>query len=512
MYQVEPIIYRREQKGEVPFVDTLDGNYLSHLLYEAGKKQGAPKMSIGVLGYKHIEDTKRCVESVLRFVGDIDYELILVDNGSQDHNETLDYYQSVPTMRKKIIQVEEPLGPMYGGIFGTRLMYEYADGDIFLMLGNDNIITENALQNMIACLDSSPDIGLVTPMSSSAWMHQDPGLYYSSLEEMLAKAKEFNKCSDPRKWQERMETATVATAIKREALVQSGFYGIWTAEWDLCHRIRKAGYKIFLLGDTWVCHNHDYDTKEDTHTCSSDTELHEKIAENNRRLYEARTGGLAQFGDIMAFEHRLISLLEKPEAEVPEILAVNVTAGQPLLDVKNRLREFGIFNSESTAFSTNAKYYTLLSTAADHVLCDRIQFLREDLAEGQKFDVILLGEAINLFPDPEYVLRTLLEVLKPHGQLLFKLKNSYNTDMFLGVLGNPLPVGNEKMIVLALEDIRRMAKKHGASRIKVQRTLGNYEAKTIEAIAGALAHTKAVKDIRAETQNILTKEYLFCVR
>lgn len=39
MYQVEPIIYRRAQKGEVSFVDTLDGNYLSHLLYEAGKSR-----------------------------------------------------------------------------------------------------------------------------------------------------------------------------------------------------------------------------------------------------------------------------------------------------------------------------------------------------------------------------------------------------------------------------------------------------------------------------------------
>lgn len=511
MYQVEPIIYRRAQKGEVPFVDTLDGNYLSHLLYQAGKKQGVPKMSIGVLGYKHIEDTRRCVESVLRFVGDIDYELILVDNGSQDDNETLNYYQSVPTMKKKIIQVEEPLGPMYGAILGTRIMYEYAEGDIFLMLGNDNIITENALQNMIACLDSSPDIGMVTPMSSNAYMLQDPKLRYSNFDEMFEAAKEFNRCSDPRKWQERMETATVATAIKREALIQSGFYGFWTAEADLCYRVRRAGYKIFLLGDTWACHNHDYATKKDSQAWLGDTESSKKILERTRQLAEARTGGLTQFEDIMVFEHRLISLLEKPEADTPKILGVNVTAGQPLLDVKNKLREFGIFHSSSAAFSTDAKYYTFLSTAADQVFCDRIQFLYEDL-EGQKFDVILLGEAINLFPDPEYVLKTLMGFLEPNGQLLFKLKNSYDVRMFQGILGSPLPAGEEKMVVLTLEDIRRMAEKHGVSHIKAQRTLGRYDARTIETVANILANTKAVKDIQTETQNILTTEYLFCVR
>lgn len=511
MYHVEPIIYRRAQKGQVPFVDILDGNYLSHLLYEAGKREGVPKMSIGVLGYKHIDDTRRCVESVLRFVGDIDYELILMDNGSQDNNETLNYYQSVPTMRKKIIQVEEPMGPNYGAMLGTRLMYEFADGDIFLLLGNDNIVAENTLQNMIACLDSSPDIGMVTPMSSNAYMFQDPRLQYSNFDEMFAVAKEFNRRSDPCKWQERMETATVATAMKREVLIQSGFYGFWTAESDLCHRIRKAGYKIFLLGDTWACHNHDYSTKKDSQAWLEGTQLSQRILEHSRQMSETKAGGLTQFGDIMVFEQQLISLLEKPEAIIPKILAVNVTAGQPLLDVKNKLREYSMFDSKSVAFSTNAKYYTFLSTAADQVYCDRIQFLGEDL-EGQRFDVILLGEHINLFQDPDKLFKSLMELLEPGGQLLFKLRNPFDARTLQGVLGNPMPAGDEKMIVLTLEDIRNMAEKYGASAIKAQRTLGNYPAKTIETITGILTNTRAVENVQAEVENILTTEYLFCVR
>lgn len=511
MYQVEPIIYRRAQKGQVPFVDTTDGNYLSHLLYEAGKKEGTPKMSIGVLGYKHIEDTKRCVESVFRFVGDIDYELILIDNGSEDDNETLDYYQSVPAMRKKIVQVEEPLGRYYGVMLGTRLLYEYADGDIFVFLGNDNIICENTLQNMLACLESSPDIGLVTPMSSSVWMEQNPGLQYSTLDEMFAVAKEFNRQSDPRKWQERLETATVATAIKREVLTQTGFYGFWTAENELCHKIRKAGYKIFLLGDTWACHNHDYQTKKDSYAWLEDEEVNEKILKNGPQLNKAKFGGLKQFGDIMVFEQRLISMLDKPEAEKPKILAVNVTAGQPLLDVKNKLREYSIFDTESTAFSTDAKYYPLLYTTADQVYCDRIQFLAEDL-EGKSFDVIILGQPINLFPDPELLMRSLLNLLRPNGQLLFKLRNSYDARMLQGVLGIPLPAGDEKMIVLTLQDVRRMAEKYGASHIKAQRLLGNHDDKTIEMVANILTNSKAVQNVQTEVQNILTTEYLFCAR
>lgn len=502
MYHVEPIIYQREKPGQFSFVATLDGNYLTHLLYEAGKERGTPKMSIGVLGYRHIEDTRRCVESVLRFVGDIDYELILVDNGSEDNNETLDYFQSVPTDRKRIIQVTDPLGPDYGCIFGTRLMYQYARGDIFVFLGNDNIITENALQNMIICLDSSPDIGMVTPMSSNAYMLQDPGLKYSTYDEMFAVAKEFNH-SDPRKWQERMELSTVATAIKREVLIQSGFYGFWTAEEDLCLRVRRAGYKLILLGDTWVCHNHDYSTKEDTHSKVEDQRMWETL----QKMALKHNGGLGQFEDIMALELHLTSLLEKPRTNAPEILAVNVKAGQPLLDVKNKLREFSIFSSRSTAFTTDAKYYPLLSTVADQVLCDRFQFLEEDL-EGRTFDIILLGQPVDQAPDPAKLLKTLLTHLRPGGQVLLKLGNCCDARMLQKLLlGTPLAGGTGRAL-LTLEDIREEAGKWGVTQIDGRRVTGNYAQETVNTITEILTNSKEVGDVQQTLQNLLTVEYL----
>lgn len=507
MYQVEPIIYRREQKGIFDFVSGVDSHTLTHLLYEAGKEEGTPKMSIGVLGYRHIEDTKRCVESVLQYVDDIDYELILIDNGSDDGNETLEYFQSVPTMRKKIIQVEEALGPTFGSVFGTRLMYEYSRGDIFVFLGNDNIITENALQNMITCLDSSPDIGLVTPMSSNVYMLQNPGLQYSNFEEMQAAAKAFNR-SDPRKWQERMELSTVATAVKREALIQSGFYGFWTAEADLCRRVRLAGYKTILLGDTWVCHNHDYNTKTDTQAWLGGTEASQSIAEQLKAMQKARSGGLDQFGEIMVFEHQLLSLLEKPAAKSPTLLAVNVTAGQPLLDLRNKLREYEIFQSDSTAFTTDAKYYTLLSTVADHVFCDRIQFLKEDL-EDRKFDVVMLGEPINFFPDSEDLLKSLLSILNPGGQLLFKLKNPYDVKTLQSLLGNPIPAGTERKRILTLEDIKQMTEQHGASFMRILQVIPNYTPESIQLVTNIIENTKVVQNVSQAVQNILTDEYLF---
>lgn len=510
MYRVEPVIYRRAAKGRVGFIDTMDANYLSHVLYEATKKPDRPHVSIGILGYRHIEDTKRCVESVLRFIGDVDFELILMDNGSDDDNETLEYYQSVPTMRKKIIQVEEALGPDYGAVFGTRLLYEYSEGDIFIFCGNDNIITENAIQNIITCLESSPDIGMATSMSDNAWMAQNPGLVYSNADEMFAAAKAFNK-SDPRKWKERLiVTPAVATGIKREVLIQTGIYGLWSAEDDLCYKIRRAGYKIILLGDTWVCHNHNYNTKKDSHGWLGNEESGQKRLHHLEQMNKANMGGLNLFDDIMTFEYQLISMLSKPKAARPKLLAINVTAGQALLDMKNKLREYGVFDTQSTAFTTDAKYYTMLATTAGQTLCDRIQFLQEDL-EGQKFDMILLGEPVNLFPNPAALLKVLLELLEPDGQLLFKLKNSWDMKMLQGILdGAPKTEGTQQMI-LSPEDIQSLAAQYGASQIKIQRSIGNYLPETVRTIVTILMNTKAVKDIQQAVENIITTDYLFWV-
>lgn len=158
-FEVEPIIYERAYGDELQPVDSTDRAFVAHKVYMASKPKGSPKLSVCVLAYHHLDQTKRCIESILRYIGDIDYELILVDNASEDDNATLDYFQSVPVARKKIIQVSKPMGRYYGAIFGSQLMFQYAAGDIYLMVMNDEIFTKNAIQNLIACLESSPDIG-----------------------------------------------------------------------------------------------------------------------------------------------------------------------------------------------------------------------------------------------------------------------------------------------------------------------------------------------------------------
>ena len=57
------------------------------------------KVSITVLAYNRLEKTKRCIDSLLKYTKNIDYELILIDNGSTD--DTFEYFKSLKFDKKR---------------------------------------------------------------------------------------------------------------------------------------------------------------------------------------------------------------------------------------------------------------------------------------------------------------------------------------------------------------------------------------------------------------------------
>ena len=50
---------------------------------EMQRPSTAAEVSIIIQAYNRLEKTKRCVESVIKYTGSVDYELILLDNGSR---------------------------------------------------------------------------------------------------------------------------------------------------------------------------------------------------------------------------------------------------------------------------------------------------------------------------------------------------------------------------------------------------------------------------------------------
>ncbi len=425
----EPVVIERQQTGALPYREFETAPELCGYFSQAAKTKGSPKLSVAIMSHRNPESVKTCVECVLRFAEGVDYELVLMDNASEDGGETADFFRQVEHPRKKVIIMRDNMGSYFNAARGWTMLWSRCEGDYILHLNDDHFVTENAVQNMIKALDSDPSIGMVNPRSSNAWMMQDPWLAFGTREEMFEAAKAFN-VYDPKKWEERIYVAAVAWMFRRELLgcmLCANPFGP-----EMCYdvAIRLAGYRVMLLGDTWVHHNHDYSKKE---SYGFTGETPEKIRQ--REYIAGATGhlsfGLKLFEDICVFEKELVSHISPARSQCPSLLAVDVKAGQGLLDLKNQLRAHGVFNSKSVAFSTQAKYYPLLYTMAEEVIVGDTEEL-ENALEGKSFDYCIAGVPLNDYADPSRLLSFLFGKLKPGGELLYKLREDGDPSKILG--------------------------------------------------------------------------------
>ncbi len=114
------------------------------------------KVSIIIPNKNHKEDLQRCISSIFAFTTYPDYEIIIVDNGSDD--DVLDYYEQLRSNpRIKIVTLDIPFNFSKLNNFGAQ----NATGDYFIMLNNDTeIITPNWIEEMVMYAQRE-DVGAV---------------------------------------------------------------------------------------------------------------------------------------------------------------------------------------------------------------------------------------------------------------------------------------------------------------------------------------------------------------
>lgn len=464
-------------------------------------------VSIFVLAYGRLDKTKRCIESILKYTKGIQYELILVDNGSLD--STIDYFKSVKFMHKKVIKITKNIG----GIFGLKISMEMFDGKYFVHVPNDIIVTKNWLNNLLRCMESDQQIGFVTPKSSNVSNLQQVDLHFTTEEEMQKQAALFN-VSDSRKWEERLRLIGIVCMLKKEVIDNVGFFdtGFYHdfSEDDYAVRIRRMGYKMILCGDTWVHHDHDFRNMED-----KDPNQFKKSLEAGRKNYQDKYFGLDAWDDINNFELGLINMLDvkKMQAQgIWRLLGIDVRCGMPILQVRNHLRYQGFNQSLSSyAFTTDAKYYQdLLFVTDGNVVCDRINYLSEHYLV-ESMDCIVVGEPINNYPKPISFMQVVIGLLKKNGKALVKLRNTADIIMFLNVIGMDQSLDSEMPVNISLQDFCNCLKVIGVKNIEIKAETHNIDQDTIREIKQALKKTGLCKNIEKAAQNICIKEYLLCI-
>ena len=472
---------------------------------EMQQMETGAEVTVIIQGYNRLEKTKRCVESVLQYTSGIDYELILIDHGSEDM--TLEYFQSVKHAKKKIIHITKNLGASYPpSVLNLKDL-----GRFVCPLVNDIIVTPHWLENLLICMKSDIRIGMVNPVSSNTSNLQGVEFSYIDYSDMQRKAAKFN-CSDPRKWEDRQRLITMGTLFRKEALIavgwpyiDAGFFHDF-ADDDITFRIRRMGYRAVLAGDTWICHDHDVQSRK-----GEDLTEFQKSLNIGKRNFQEKYFGVDAWDDVNNFYRPYLPRLPASKAKgAVRVLGVDVLCGTPILDLKNWLRKSGIFDTELSSFTQNPKYWIDLKTiCSGAVICDREEFL-SDAFLPEYFDYIIVDQPLNRYHEPQKMIDDCFLLCKKGGIMLFKLKNAFSFQSYLYHLGKWDDYDQEFSYNLPLEAVKAVLDKKGKVKdvIMIPIGLGEESEQALNALLpGELSGNQRAKAVK----RMVSKEYLLVV-
>lgn len=121
------------------------------------------KISIIVVSYNNLDYTRLCLESILKNTSYQNYEIIIVDNASD--NDTVAFlidYCSKNNIEKLILN-QENLGFAKANNQGAKT----SDGEYLVFLNNDTIVSPGWLHRLMWHLKSDKNIGMVGPVTNA---------------------------------------------------------------------------------------------------------------------------------------------------------------------------------------------------------------------------------------------------------------------------------------------------------------------------------------------------------
>ncbi|MCT4545246.1 MAG: glycosyltransferase [Vallitalea sp.] len=221
-----------------------------------------PYYSFMILCYNKWDVTKQAIKTL---IDSFEYtyinkgiEILIVDNGSKCipqqwiNNSKSRYIKD--NINIIYIQIEENMGYPIGVNIGLA----HCKGEIIAILNNDLIFPKDWFNGLANTIEENESIGIAAPYLSYAYGVQNIGIRLDSIEEInICGKKIMNENKDKIIFTTRAVGACIV--LKKQVLEKVGGNDFWYGighfdDDDLCLRIRIAGYKIAIVGNSFVYH------------------------------------------------------------------------------------------------------------------------------------------------------------------------------------------------------------------------------------------------------------------
>ncbi|MBR0092335.1 MAG: glycosyltransferase [Lachnospiraceae bacterium] len=358
--------------------------------------------SVVILSYNDKELMSHCVEAFRRDCAPSSYEMVVVDNHSDDG--VAEWLREQTDLR--LIESGENVGFPIGCNIGFRAA---APGNDLLMINNDAVPAPNAVFWLRMGLYENVNIGATGAVSNKASMQFVLGAP-DTLEECMAFGAKRNV---PRRktYEDRCRLTGFAFLLKREAaeairmdkdLFDTRFSPGYFEDDDLGMRIAAAGYRQVVCHNAFIYHRGG-----------------SGFAGNDDAMTRSRQLFLDKWGfDIWAYEgvwYEMIELIEeeREENEPVRVLEFFCGMGMELSRIRYLFPYAYVAGVEPNAMIAGFGRYM------GDIVCGDGETLDYPWAE-HSFDYVIVSDAVKNARDPEAMVAKIVRYLKPDGAILYE--------------------------------------------------------------------------------------------
>jgi GT2 family glycosyltransferase len=222
------------------------------------------ELSVLIVNYNAASHLENCLDSLFAHTQHRPLEVIVVDNASSDG--------SLDMLGRKFSEVRVvSLPENIGFARANNIAMREAQGRFFLLLNNDTLVERGAIETMLRIMREKPEIGALGPL-----LRNEDGSVQISYGRMISFHAEIQQKLLNQRYeaggrlvrryvQKRSEreaypdwVSGASLMLRSEILAQTGFFDesifMYTEDVDLCHRVRKAGYRVCYTPEAEIVH------------------------------------------------------------------------------------------------------------------------------------------------------------------------------------------------------------------------------------------------------------------
>ena len=222
--------------------------------------------TVVIVSWNTREILRDCLQSVFGQTKDIAFEVIVVDNHSQDG--------SVEMVRKTFPQARVIANTTNRGFAAANNQgIDIAEGRYVLLLNSDTVVLDGAIQKIVAFADARPEAGVFgCRVLNSDRTLQPTCFMYPSLLNMFLSSTYLYKLFPRNRffgrermtWWDRSDEREVEVVtgcfimVRRKAIDQVGLldenFFMYGEETDWCWRFNRAGWKVLFTPESKIIH------------------------------------------------------------------------------------------------------------------------------------------------------------------------------------------------------------------------------------------------------------------